>query len=69
VPFEVSLDVIEDIQRTIPELPDKKRTRFFEKYKLSEKDIFTLTAEKECIDEKGINYMEKKVMHMISMGR
>jgi aspartyl-tRNA(Asn)/glutamyl-tRNA(Gln) amidotransferase subunit B len=50
VPFEVESGVIERIRASMPELASAKRKRFLAEYKLSQKDIETLTAEKDIAD-------------------
>jgi aspartyl-tRNA(Asn)/glutamyl-tRNA(Gln) amidotransferase subunit B len=47
LPLIVSEELQEEIRRTIPELPDAKRRRFVERYKLSEYDAEVLTATQE----------------------
>jgi len=50
LPLIVSEALQEEIRRTIPELPDAKRRRFIEQYKLSEYDAEVLTATQELAD-------------------
>lgn len=45
VPFEVKAETIEEIKKEMPELPQDKKKRFKEEYKLSEKDIEVLAME------------------------
>ncbi|MEA3489114.1 MAG: Asp-tRNA(Asn)/Glu-tRNA(Gln) amidotransferase subunit GatB [Candidatus Omnitrophota bacterium] len=50
VPFEVSADVVDDIRKTLPELPREKKGRFVKKYGLGEKDIEVLISEVKLAD-------------------
>ena len=45
LPLEIANDWIEDIRKTLPELPDEKKHRFIEDYKLSAYDAGVLIAE------------------------
>ncbi len=47
LPLIVSAELEEEIRRTIPELPEAKRRRFVEQFKLSEYDAEVLTATQE----------------------
>ena len=47
LPLMVSEEMEEEIRRTIPELPEAKRRRFIEQFKLSEYDTEVLTATQE----------------------
>jgi aspartyl-tRNA(Asn)/glutamyl-tRNA(Gln) amidotransferase subunit B len=47
LPLVVSEELQEEIRRTIPELPEAKRRRFIEQFKLSEYDAEVLTATQE----------------------
>ena len=46
LPLELEEDWVEDIRRTLPELPDDKKARFIADYKLSDYDAGVLVAEK-----------------------
>ncbi len=50
LPLEVANDWIEDIRKTLPELPDEKKSRFMKDYGLSNYDAFVLVAERERAD-------------------
>jgi aspartyl-tRNA(Asn)/glutamyl-tRNA(Gln) amidotransferase subunit B len=56
VPLIVEKEWIENIRKTISELPDRRRERFIKEYKLSEYNAGVLTAEKPLA-----NYFEKVV--------
>ena len=47
LPLVVSEEMEEEVRRTIPELPEAKRRRFIEQFKLSEYDAEVLTATQE----------------------
>ena len=46
LPMKLSADMIAEIQKTLPELPDAKRRRFIQQYGLSSYDAAVLTATK-----------------------
>lgn len=46
VAIKLSDEYIENIRKTLPELPESRKTRYMEEYKLSEKDTRLLTASK-----------------------
>ena len=46
VAIKLSDEYIENIRKTLPELPESRKTRYMEEYKLSEKDARLLTASK-----------------------
>ena len=46
VAIRLSDEYIENIRKTLPELPESRKTRYMEEYKLSEKDARLLTASK-----------------------
>jgi aspartyl-tRNA(Asn)/glutamyl-tRNA(Gln) amidotransferase subunit B len=50
LPLEIEASFIEDIRKTLPELPDAKRARFETEYGLSAYDASVLTAERELAD-------------------
>ncbi|VAX07053.1 Aspartyl-tRNA(Asn) amidotransferase subunit B @ Glutamyl-tRNA(Gln) amidotransferase subunit B [hydrothermal vent metagenome] len=50
LPVEITADLLERIGKTLPELPDAKKTRFMADYKLSEDDAVLLTASREMGD-------------------
>jgi aspartyl-tRNA(Asn)/glutamyl-tRNA(Gln) amidotransferase subunit B len=50
LPLELDAGWVEDIARTLPELPDDKKARFIEHYKLSAYDAGVLVAEKAKAD-------------------
>jgi aspartyl-tRNA(Asn)/glutamyl-tRNA(Gln) amidotransferase subunit B len=49
-PLVLSEEFIEQVRTTLPELPDDKRARFIEEYKLSAYDAGVLTASREMAD-------------------
>lgn len=50
VPFEILEEQIEDIKNLMPELPDAKKIRFKEQYKLSKHNVDTFPLDKEMCD-------------------
>ena len=50
LPLEFDQSVVDDIARTMPELPDQKKTRFIDEFGLSAYDAGVLVAEKETAD-------------------
>ncbi|UKJ74577.1 Asp-tRNA(Asn)/Glu-tRNA(Gln) amidotransferase subunit GatB [Azospirillum brasilense] len=50
LPLELDPDWVEDIKRTLPELPDDKKARFISEYKLSSYDANVLVSEKARAD-------------------
>jgi aspartyl-tRNA(Asn)/glutamyl-tRNA(Gln) amidotransferase subunit B len=50
LPLELDPDWVEDIRRSLPELPDEKKARFMEQYRLSSYDAGVLVAEKASAD-------------------
>ncbi|MDZ7370029.1 MAG: Asp-tRNA(Asn)/Glu-tRNA(Gln) amidotransferase subunit GatB [candidate division KSB1 bacterium] len=50
VPLTFSVEQIEEIRRSMPELPDEKRKRFVAHYRLSEYDAMVLTESPELAD-------------------
>ncbi|RKY41327.1 MAG: Asp-tRNA(Asn)/Glu-tRNA(Gln) amidotransferase GatCAB subunit B [Candidatus Makaraimicrobium thalassicum] len=50
VPFEIRADLVEEIRRTVPELPWEKKRRFIEQYKLSDRDTGIMISEKDLAD-------------------
>ncbi|NUB24662.1 Asp-tRNA(Asn)/Glu-tRNA(Gln) amidotransferase subunit GatB [Azospirillum brasilense] len=50
LPLELDADWVEDIKRTLPELPDDKKARFISEYKLSPYDANVLVSEKARAD-------------------
>lgn len=46
VPVEISDEWIEDVRASLPELPDEKKARFEQQYKLPEYDAVLLTADR-----------------------
>ncbi len=50
LPLELDPDWVEDIKKTLPELPDEKKARFIEDYKLSAYDAGVLVNEKARAD-------------------
>ena len=50
LPVRVEAALIEQVKKTMPELPDAKRQRFMDQYKLSEYDSLALTANREIAD-------------------
>src|SRR3546814_9708392 len=50
LPVIVTQDEIERIRATMPELPEAKKARFIEQYKLPVYDAGVLTAEQELAD-------------------
>lgn len=49
-PLELDEALIEEVKRTLPELPDAKRKRFLHEYGLSDYDVGVLTASREMAD-------------------
>ena len=56
LPVRIEPALIEQVGKTLPELPDAKRQRFMDQYQLSEYDSLTLTATRETAD-----YFERTV--------
>jgi len=50
LPVEIEKSFIEEIRGQLPELPDAKKQRFIDEFKLSEYDSGVLTAQKEISD-------------------
>ncbi|MBD3426155.1 MAG: Asp-tRNA(Asn)/Glu-tRNA(Gln) amidotransferase subunit GatB [Candidatus Omnitrophica bacterium] len=50
VPFEVAPEVLERVRQSMPELPRRRKERFVNQYRLSEKDVEVLTSEKPLAD-------------------
>lgn len=50
LPVEIENSFIEEIKNQLPELPDAKKQRFMDEFKLSEYDSGVLTAQKEMSD-------------------
>jgi aspartyl-tRNA(Asn)/glutamyl-tRNA(Gln) amidotransferase subunit B len=50
LPIEISTEEIDRIRKSLPELPDAKKQRFIETYKLSESDASILTASRALSD-------------------
>ena len=50
LPLEISASFIDEIRKTLPELPDKKQCRFIDQYGLSSYDANTLTASRHLAD-------------------
>ncbi len=50
LPVEITADMLVRIRETLPELPDAKKVRFIEEYKLSDDDASLLTASREMGD-------------------
>ena len=50
VAIKLSDDYIEEIRNSLPELPEKRKARYMEEFKLSEKDARLLTASKYLSD-------------------
>lgn len=61
-PFIITQEKIQEVKKTIPELPEAKRLRFINTYGLSEYDAIILTASKKGADfaEKCINIYPKE---------
>ena len=71
VPVEISDEWIKETMGELPELPEKKRERFIQNYKIPEYDAGVLTASKEIADyyEKSASlYPEFKVISNWVMG-
>ncbi len=49
-PLKLSENFIENIKRTLPELPDEKKERFMKEYSLSDYDATVLTSDKDLAD-------------------
>jgi len=50
LPVKIESALIEQVKKTMPELPDAKKQRFMDQYQLSEYDSLTLTATREIAD-------------------
>jgi len=50
VPVEIDDEWIEEIRKTLPELPDERKARFIGQYEIPEYDAIILTASKELAD-------------------
>ena len=50
VPIVVSDEWVEEIRRTIPELPEQRKARYINEYSLPEYDAFILTSSKKMAD-------------------
>jgi aspartyl-tRNA(Asn)/glutamyl-tRNA(Gln) amidotransferase subunit B len=50
LPLELSPSLIADLEKNLPELPDRKRTRFMRDYALSAYDADVLVAERDMAD-------------------
>ena len=50
LPLEFDQSVVDEIARTLPELPDQKKTRFIDEFGLSAYDAGVLVSEKEIAD-------------------
>ena len=50
VPYDIPVDIVEDIRKNLPELPKDKEKRFIDEYALSVTDTGVLTAEKDIAD-------------------
>jgi aspartyl-tRNA(Asn)/glutamyl-tRNA(Gln) amidotransferase subunit B len=50
LPLELAADEVEELRRSLPELPDEKRARFIRNYGLSAYDADVLVAERETAD-------------------
>lgn len=50
VPIEISEEWIEDVRRSLPELPDQRKARFMEQYQLPEYDAVLLTSDREVAE-------------------
>jgi len=62
VPVVVDKKRIDEVERSLPELPDKKRVRFVEQFGLPKYDAEVLTQERELAEyyENAINELSKK---------
>ena len=49
-PFTVSEEYIEDIRKTLPELPDERRERYIANFGLSSTDAQYMTNDKDTSD-------------------
>ncbi|MEW6352847.1 MAG: Asp-tRNA(Asn)/Glu-tRNA(Gln) amidotransferase subunit GatB [Pseudomonadota bacterium] len=50
LPLELSAEFVEQVRRTLPELPDEKKQRFMRDYQLSPYEAGVLTASRELAD-------------------
>jgi aspartyl-tRNA(Asn)/glutamyl-tRNA(Gln) amidotransferase subunit B len=50
LPLELTQDFVDDIAKSLPELPDEKRARFIADYGLTPYDADVLVAERESVD-------------------
>ncbi|MFZ5982701.1 MAG: Asp-tRNA(Asn)/Glu-tRNA(Gln) amidotransferase subunit GatB [Patescibacteria group bacterium] len=62
-PFEFTSDYIEELRRSLPELPDQKSQRFLEEYGLPLPDVEILTSDKELADyfEQVVSEIKEKI--------
>ena len=62
-PMEFSDEYIKELKLKLPELPAEKSTRFIEQYKLLEKDVEVIVAEKDLADyfEQVMSELEEKI--------
>ena len=49
-PMHLDQALVDEIRATLPELPEAKKTRFVEEYKLSDADALVLTQDRETAD-------------------
>ena len=61
VPFTISVQTIEEIRKTLPELPSERAKRFAKGFGLSAYDAYTLVEQKELAD-----YFEKCVAQKVN---
>jgi aspartyl-tRNA(Asn)/glutamyl-tRNA(Gln) amidotransferase subunit B len=59
VPVRVDQEWVEEVRKTLPELPTERRNRFVNEYRLPKYDADVLTAEKDLAD-----YFESVVQHL-----
>ena len=70
LPLELNQQMINDLKKSLPELPDKKKERFIKEYSLTAYEANVLVSEKEISDyyEKVAKISDKKLAATWMMG-
>ncbi len=70
LPLKLEQNIIEDLKKTLPELPDKKKERFIQEYKLTPYEANVLVSEKEISKyyEEVVKFSDKKLAATWMMG-
>ncbi len=70
LPLELNQQMINDLKKSLPELPDKKKERFIKEYNLTAYEANVLVSEKEISDyyEKAAKISDKKLAATWMMG-